>query len=175
MPLAGAGVRPGKVTVKVHLGGDARPLLTLNDLEMPDNWNQWARERFGYDRRVMFIPDAKVLITIPTTADRLVLHKLDVDKALEKSEVDYLFVTSSPPTEVRKGATYTYPLAVKSRKGGVKYSLASGPTGMTVSKEGVVKWTAPKDFAEAEVNVIISITDRTEQEVFHTYTLAVRP
>ena len=61
-----------------------------------------GREAFGADRRIFLIPSAKVLITIPETNDRLVLHRFDLDAALDKSGVDYLFVMSEPPSGARK-------------------------------------------------------------------------
>jgi S1-C subfamily serine protease len=167
---------PGqKPTVAVRLAGDERPLFTLPDVDLPNDINGWDREPFPGDRRVYFIPDAKVLITIPTMTDKLVLHRVDVEQTLQKSGIDYLFVTSRPPAGPRKGDTLTYQLKVKSRKGGVKYRLDSGPKGMEVTKEGLLKWNVPVDFAEAEANVVLSFGDAAGQEIFHTFTLKVRP
>jgi hypothetical protein len=172
------GWTPGKKTdavVTLHIAGDSRPLITLPNIDLPDGINGWDRERFATDRRIHFIPDAKVLITIPTVGDRLVLHRLDVDVALKKSDVDYLFVSSRPPASATKGAVFSYQMAVKSRKGGVKYKMESGPAGMSVSATGLVRWAVPAGLAEKTVDAIVSVGDSAGQEVFHTFTLAIGP
>src|SRR5262249_18322460 len=146
----------------------------LPDVDWPDDLNHWDRQPFANDRRIHLIPEAKVLITIPSTNDKVVLHRLDVDRLLDKSGIDYLFVTSRPPAAARKGQVFTYQLAVKSKKGGVTCKLDSGPEGMTVSKAGLVRWAVPADFKDKEVDVIVTVGDRSEQEVFHTFKLVIR-
>jgi hypothetical protein len=64
-------------------------------------------------------------------------------------------------------------VAVKSKKGGVKVTLASGPEGMTVSPTGLVKWRVPADFKGGESNVVLTVRDGSDQEVFHTFTLRI--
>ncbi len=61
--------------------------------------------------------------------------------ALEKSNVDYLVVTSRPPPYAKKGQEYVYTLSVKSKKGGVTYKLDSGPKGMAIDGAGKLTWT----------------------------------
>lgn len=177
------GVRPGdrsssprtqKASVSVHLAGDARLHINLAEIEGLDGWDPWNRDELSLDKRVHFIPDAKVIVTIPASNDRLVVHRFDVEQALEKSGIDYLFVTSQPPTSVKKAESLTYQLAVKSKKGGLKYKLESGPKDMTISDSGKLTWQVPADFAEKETSVIVSIRDAGGQECFHTFTLSVR-
>ena len=79
----------------------------------------------------------------------------------------------SPPRAATKGGTFTYPIAVRSKKGGVKFKWEASPTGMTLSKDGVVTWAVPTGFVEAQTNVIVSITDAGGQERFHSFTLNV--
>jgi hypothetical protein len=53
------------------------PLATLTDLDLkitPDEYT--IKHDFTFDKRVHLIPDARLIITIPTTDDRLVLHRL---------------------------------------------------------------------------------------------------
>lgn len=163
----------GQHLAQLFIGGDSQPLFTLRDIDWPEGMNEWDREAFPSDRRIWFIPEAKALITIPTGQEKLVLHKLDVDAALEKSEIDYLFVASRPPLAVRKGGALSYAMQVKSKKGGVKFSVSSGPDGLSVDARGVVSWRVPADYKEKTANVIISVTDRAEQEAFHSFTLNV--
>jgi hypothetical protein len=157
--------------VSVHLAGDARPIATHTDLELPKEINQWDAEAFGNDQRILFIPDAKVIVTIPETNNKLVLHRFDIDKALDKSGIDYLLVTSQAPTRAPKGGTYTYQLGIRSKKGGVKCKLDSGPPGMTVTQTGLVKWDVPANPTGNSADVIVSVSDSGGQEVFHTFAL----
>jgi hypothetical protein len=174
--FGGAG---GKPSVAVHLAGDSRPLLTLADLPGLENpGNPWDAARGGVlplDKRLFLIPAAKLLVTIPSTADRLHLIRFDLEEALEKSGIDYLFVTSQPPPQFTPGQKFTYPVAVKSKKGGVKVKLESGPAGMNVSAAGLVSWAVPAAFADAEVDVLLTVSDASGQEIFHTFKVAARP
>lgn len=151
------------------------PVLTLESLDI--GWGneaqEWYNMQFPLDRRVHFLPDAKLLILIPRTNNRLALYKVDVDAALEKSSADYLFVTSRPVTLAKKGSTYTYPIVVKAKKGGLKYQLETGPKGMAVSGSGEVTWPVPGDLAEKEVAVVVGIHDAGGQECFHSFTVRV--
>jgi hypothetical protein len=157
----------------LFLAGDDRPLFAVKSSAWPENMNEWDREKFSWDRRIWLVPEAKVLLTLPAGLDRIVLQRLDVDDALRKSGVDYLVVTSRPPATARKGTAFGYQLQVKSKTGGVKYELSSGPTGMAVSKTGEVRWSVPAGFAEKSVDVIVGVSDNSRQEVFHRFTLEV--
>jgi hypothetical protein len=168
-------LEPGrKDSLAVHLVGDSRPLVRLPHVEQMEGINHWDREEFGFDQRFHFIPEARLLVTIPTTNDRLVLYRFDVDEALEKAGIDYLLVTSDPPRSARKGQTFAYELAVKAKRGPVKFKLESGPPAMMISDTGRIGWTVPADVAEKETAVIVSIKDTTGQECFHSFTISVR-
>ena len=65
-------------------------------------------------------------------------------------------------------------MAVKSKKGGAKCKLDSGPVGMKVTAEGKLTWDVPKNFAEETVTVIVAVSDSSGKDVFHTFKLAVK-
>jgi hypothetical protein len=52
------------------------------------------------DKRFHFIPQANLLITVPMSNDRIVLRKLDLDEAVERSEKPFPFVTSPSLTVI---------------------------------------------------------------------------
>jgi hypothetical protein len=95
-------------------------------------------------------------------------------ESLQKSGVDYLFVTSVPPRTAFRSQTYEYQVAVASRKGGVTYSLADGLNGMSISPQGKVSWDVPADFEVGEAVVLVLIKDESGQETFHSFTLRVK-
>jgi hypothetical protein len=160
--------------VEVYLMGDARPIATLRDLELPTSNEAWTGSDFTQDRRVLFVPEGKLIAIIPRSNDRLVLHRFNIDRALDKAGVDYLFVTSQPLTEAVRGKVYRYDVAVKSKKGGVKFKLESGPKGMSVTPAGKLLWNVPKDHAGNEADVILTVSDASGQEIFHTFKISVR-
>jgi hypothetical protein len=124
------------------------------------------------DKRVHLIPDAKVLILVPPEDDKLVLHKLDVDAVLEKSGLDYLFVTSKAPRYALAGKTLEYQVLARSRSG-ISFKLESGPKKMTITSGGRVVWQVEAGQAGTEVDALISIQNDAGQEFFHPFTVKV--
>jgi hypothetical protein len=170
-PAAG----PGKVALM--LPGLDRPVTFLNGIDglghglLPYGGD--GRQRLHYDKRVHLLPAMNLLVTIPATNDRLLLYRFDLDDLLAKADVDYLFVTSQPPPRAVRGETLSYQVVVRSRKGGVRYQLAGGPEGMVISAAGKVTWAVPAGFADQQAEVLLTVTDQSGQEVFHSFRLAV--
>lgn len=159
----------------VHLAGDSRAIATvpISD-EMPENRDPWGETSLTMDRRVHFIPDAKVIVQLPRGDDRLLLYRFDMDAALAKADFDYLIVTSKPPSEARRGEALSYDIRANSKRGGVRCKLLAGPAGMTVTPAGLVAWQVPGDYKTGDVDVIVAITDASQQEIFHSFKFAVR-
>lgn len=166
-------------TLTVHIGNDPRPLAAIADIiqTAPNDplggINRWDRERFGNDKRFIFIPNADLLVVLPFTNDRLELVRVNIDESLEKSGINYLLVASQAPDFVQRGAAYRYKVAVKSKRGGVKYKLDAGPPGMKVSADGVVSWQVAANHDFVEETVLLTISDAAGQEVFHTFKVRV--
>jgi hypothetical protein len=100
----------------VYILGDSRPIVTMpaeKPAQQPPGAPQFNfNDPLALDKRFHFIPDAKLEIHIPMSNDRLVLKRLDIEAALEKSGIDYLFITSHAPGTAKRGATFRYQLAV---------------------------------------------------------------
>lgn len=178
LALGGGGDPFGREKVKlratVHLDRDTRPLATLPELTgLESTGNPFGGVGSELDQRVFLIPDAKLLVVLPEGRDRLILHRFDLDALLEKSGVDYLFVTSRPPSEAVRGSTYTYLPSVRSKKGGVKVRLESGPNGMKLTSDGKLTWAVPAGFEDREADVILLVSDASGQEAFHTFKIAL--
>lgn len=157
----------------LHFLGETRKLLTVSRLTLSAPEDGWAKHDFTADKRVYFIPEAKVIITIPEADDKLVLRRFDVYQELEKAEIDYLLVTSQPPTQAIKETTFSYQVVVRSRQSGVTYRLESAPPGMTVTPAGLVKWAVPANSNESEVLVNLNVSDSSGQKIFHTFKLSL--
>jgi hypothetical protein len=167
----------GQATAKVSLKmlGEEKALIDLGDLtglDIPKDHNQTAATGLQLYDRVFLVPDAKAMAILSGTLDKVFIHKFDVEALLDKAGIDYLFVTSRPPGAVR-GTAYSYKPEVKSKKGGVTVKLDAGPEGMKVAANGTVTWNVPADFAEGSVSVILTISDKSGQETFHTFSLPV--
>jgi hypothetical protein len=170
----GAGVGIGKLSL--YIPGHEKPIGVIEEIEgyigQTTNYGRLPN-RLMHDKRVFFVPEAKQLITIPLTSDQIVIRPLNIDGLLARSGFDFLFVVSNPPLTARGSTAYTYQIAAKSNKGGIKYKLESGPKGMKVSPQGLVEWEVPKKTDKTENEVVISVTDAAGQECFHTFTITI--
>jgi ribosomal protein S27E len=164
--------QPIEFRFSVHMAGDSRPLVNAPNLDLALGQEaRFMQNNLSLDKRVLFVPDAKVIVTIPSSNNRLVLHHFDVDEALEKSDVDYLFVTSRPPSQMEPGKWINYQIKAKSKKGGLSYRLDSGPQGMKLTADGRLTWKVPEG-AAGEETVIVTVKDKAGQEIFHTFKLS---
>lgn len=66
-------------SVSVHRADTGQRLFQVPGLDVGVQDERHHRSDSAYDRRLHFIPSAKVLIFMPTGNDRLVLHRVDVD------------------------------------------------------------------------------------------------
>jgi hypothetical protein len=179
-----AGVRgTASYTVQLHMGRENRPLLNFSDLDGVDEedplkrineWRPGHKARLGIDQRVFLLPAAKLLVTIPLSADKLFLRRFDLDDILEKSGIDFLYVVGQPVAIANQGKLYTYDVVVKSKKGGVGYKLEIGPPSMEISKQGKLTWNVPKDFKDNSVDVVLAISDTSGQEILHNFSISVQ-
>ena len=135
-------------TVAIHLAGDSRPIVTLPNLIPPRPDRGFGGDQaLSIDKRLFHLPELSVLAYLPHPYEAFDFLTLDLDAELEKSDFDYLFVSSRPPLSLDAGKTLDYQAVVKSKKGGVKVTLASGPEGLQVTPAGKVTWTVPADAA----------------------------
>ena len=59
-------------------------------------------------------------------------------------------------------------------KGGVTIKLDIGPEGMKMTADGTLTWKVPENFADTEVSILLTVSDKSGQETFHTFTLPVQ-
>jgi S1-C subfamily serine protease len=158
-------------SIALYLLNHEEPIVKDVGVAHDIRFDGWDRNPFGPWKRIFFIPRAELIVIFPESNDRLELHHFDLNEALDNSGLDYLLVTSQPPTTARRGTEFRYQVVVKSRKEGVKYQVNSGPPGLEVSPTGLVKWQVPANDGEAGSDVIVTIRDASGQEVFHTFSL----
>jgi Putative Ig domain len=166
----------GPVRVSVH-AADGSYLLTVRDLdemEGPVPTSAGASSNFTSEKRYHFIPSAKLLITVPFSNDRVVLRRLDIEKALQELAPSYLIVTSPPNLAATAGKPFHHQIEVKSSKSKLNYTRLSGPEGLSVSPEGEINWPSPSRSRAKNVTAVISVTDDTGNKRVHTVWIHVK-
>jgi hypothetical protein len=167
--------RGGVPEISLHSLPDHQKLLTLPslpELRLVEGQGYDSGERsLPLERRLYVLPAQQRLITIPNERDRLIVRKFDLLTELRAADVDYLFIASWPPRVAEKGKPYRYQMQIESRRGKVKAKLDSGPDGMTLSENGLVTWTPSPALANAETGVVISVSDASGQEIFHSFVI----
>ena len=169
--------RNEKPKLSLYTTGDKRLLVSITEFDELNDPQESPINRGGplsIDKRIHFFPTANLLVNIPATRDQLVLRRLEVTAALEKAGIDYLYVSSLPPATASPGSTLTYAIAVKSRRGGVRCTLDSGPEGMTLSDDHKLHWSVPAGEPVGRQGVIVTIKDASGQEVLHSFNIAIR-
>jgi hypothetical protein len=157
--------------LSLHLPNERVPAVELEQVKLPSKIDPMDTEPINTDQRVHLIPSADAVVVLPETNDRVVMYRVNLKEALDRSGKNYLFVTSSPHAAVR-GKTFRYAPEVQSKKGGVKVKLDAGPTGMRAVGNAVV-WAVPAGFGDKSASVILTVSDATGQETFHTFDLPV--
>jgi hypothetical protein len=146
---------------------DRHPLFVLQGLD-----ELKPRPNLPWEKLIHYYPRAGLLVTLGAERDRLVLRRVGLIDRLERSGADYLVVLSRPPL-AKAGAPFSYRLDVRAKKGGVKVKLESGPPGLKVTEDGQVSWNVPAQPEAPEADVLVTISDASGQQVFHTFTIAV--
>ena len=159
--------------ISICTTSDRRPIFTITDKALQGmNGSSMPPRWFLFDRaepRIRYLPGANLLAFIPQGDKQIVVRPFDLMSELDKGGQDYLFILSPPKTRVKAGETYSYRPEVKSKAGGLKYKLESGPDGMTVSGSGELRWDAPAAQAGKTAPVILTIRDAAGKELFHSF------
>jgi hypothetical protein len=61
--------------VTVYVRGEPKPLATLAEFDPKLTNEEAIKNDFTFDRRVYLVPEAKVIVTVPTSDDRIVLYR----------------------------------------------------------------------------------------------------
>jgi hypothetical protein len=125
------------------------------------------------DRLFHLIPQANLLITVPMSNDRIVLRKLDLDEAVARSEKPLLFVRSPAELAARPRRDLVHQVQEPSSKGAVRFELTSGPKDLNVTPEGELKWRVPLDGGRKEHETILTVSDSSRRQLFHTIRIKV--
>ncbi|MEM7476443.1 MAG: serine protease [Planctomycetota bacterium] len=156
----------------IHMAGDKEPLITIQNVPLPSAVS-FNKTDMTFDKQVWFIPQAEMLAVLKAGSDSIYIRHIDIEDLLESSDIDYLYVMSRAPNSVRTGQTFRYQVEVRSKRGGVTYSLESAPKGMSVSRSGLVTWSVPKSARGSLESVIMLVSDSSGQQKFHSFEVRV--
>jgi hypothetical protein len=161
-----------RAAASVHAAGDGTGLLTVRDLDEMNarDFESSTQDDFTEEKRFHFIPGANLFITIPFTNDRLVLRRLDMRKALDQLGGNYLVVTTGSSLYATAGLTFNHQIEALSKADGIRYTIAQGPDGLTVSQTGKLTWMPPKSVANDDiVTAVVTVADSKGDRAFsHT-------
>ncbi len=181
LTLTGPALTPGQSRGRLHLtvngAGSGAKLLTVyavDEMTPEIGMQTFGKDEFSLDKRIHYIPAANLLITIPTSNDRLVLRSLNLEQSLRDQKTDFLFVTTPSSLTAKSGEALEHQIEARSSAGAVTYSLTQGPTGLTVSPEGKVSWPKPRELNPDQMKVIVTVGDSSGREVFHRLRLSVK-
>ena len=170
-----------EVTASVHSASDGSRLFVVNGLDEmaqpaapgqnPEGF--YIKHDLSVDKRFHWVPAANLLITIPFSNDRLVLRRLDLNEALDRSGDDYLVVVSPPCVAATAGQKLDHQIVARSPKGGITYKLADGPDGLDVTSDGKVTWIVPDGQRGADLTARVAVADAAGQQRTHNLHITV--
>lgn len=160
--------------VTLHTNGKTRELAELPTLLPVVAESPTQRvDRNDLDRRLWFIPAAKLVIQLSGINNQLTLYRIDVDALLEQFPGDYLFVNSAPPLEATPGREWSYQVSVRSNRGDVNFRLAVGPNDMRIDDSGRMSWQVPSNSTGGTQHVVLAVQDAGDQEILHAFDIFV--
>jgi WD40 repeat protein len=160
----------GSLSLLIHLGLNADYAFAVNGLSEMDSPGEID---FRIDKRFHLIPTAKLLITVPSSNDRLVLRRVDLDEARRRFGAD-LYVASPSVVRAAVGKELIHKLEVVSAKGGVTFTAIRRPAGSSLTADGTLRWRVPPERGEGSEDVVIRIGDASGREIYHAPRILIR-
>ncbi len=160
--------RDPKGPVHLYLLGQDKVVCAIPKLIFPIVSDQWTSSDFNQDRRILFVPEAKLIAVLPMTNDRLILYRFDPLEAIENAtKSDFIAVANRPRIAV-PGQIYRHPLDVKATTPGqLKFERLSGPAGLSVTTDGRIVWEVPLD-ASGYYPVTLRISNEKTESSYTT-------
>jgi hypothetical protein len=159
----------------IHCQNDDNPILPVKNVVLPDlsfDPSVRARPTLPNEQRLFWMPIAQAIVIVPIGSDKLVIQHFDLKEHLEKSGKNYFFVESIPPRLFQRGQTLRYAIKATSKQGHVQYTLEGGPSGASVSTDGLVSWKVPADYAPHDAVLAVRLRDGSGEELSHTIKLS---
>lgn len=164
---------PKKATVLA--ANDATVLGDLPPLELgapPEN-RSGNLDALSFDKRVIYIPQASQLVTIPFSGNQISVERVDSKAVLLQNKPERSICISSAPRTANLGAPYVHQIKVITNSPKLEYKLESGPMGMSVSPGGKITWSVPSSFDQKSTRAIVSIKDENGGMIYDTFVIDI--
>ncbi|MDB5329259.1 MAG: hypothetical protein JWP03_410 [Phycisphaerales bacterium] len=162
--------------VSIVSAADRQVLFTVREMEpVTGGGIGTVIGRLGNESRVRYLPGQKLIVCIPDSDDRIVIHPFDLPGSLQGTGADYLFVISVPPGRVPADSTLEYQVQTLASAKKLKYALSDGPKGMTLSNDGKLQWKAAMPEDRGKAHALITVADDSGQEAVQRLDLQVTP
>ncbi len=175
-PYSRGGVEK-KWHLSIHTAGQPDPLYTLPDeleeMKKEGSTKKNREDPFTLEKRYHFLPELKLLITIPPTNDQLILRRVDLVEALKNSDRTYIVVTSPKPRSATSGSSFKHQLTHLASED-VAYEIAFAPPNMSISADGMLTWDVPKGDRGKIHRVVLLARLPGGLEQFHSFVLQIQ-
>ena len=164
------------VSATVHAAGNGSRLFTvhgLGEMAVDCKMSDWFHDDLTIDKRFHLVPAARLFITIPPTNDCLVIRHLDIDQASDRAASEPLLILSATRLKASAGSKLEHRIVARARKGAVRFELSDGPDGLNVAPDGMVTWEVPARFKGQEATAVITVSEPSGEERFHTIKILV--
>ena len=167
------------VPALVFLEGEKEPVALIPGLKSPCKLidNQVERRTIGRpmynDSRGLYFAPMLGTIAIVTSDQRSVnFYDFDYQKIVANTLREGVQVVGTDTPLALAGRPWSHKVFAYSATGKVKYSLNTGPTGLTLDQNGVLNWK-PRSSQMGVHNVIIAISDEDTAQIFHNVKITV--
>jgi hypothetical protein len=158
--------------LQLHVGRSQETLVSFPELpELAEFVDFFFQKTKPLDRHIFFFPQNDLVAILPAARDRIHLRTVDVKAELEKSKINFLAVTSRPPS-VKFGETFRYKPDILCKKGPATLRLDAAPVGMKLDGD-TLTWAVPTRANQPPANVILTVADAAGQEMFHSFEITV--
>ncbi|MEI7702548.1 MAG: hypothetical protein WCK86_22330, partial [Planctomycetia bacterium] len=170
----------GNVQCQICNVADRRTIHTIHDFKdmaLHGNTQQQQVIQNRMDRDLdfsfWFLPNLKSFVTLNWDRQQISIYPFDLEEALKKKAVPWLYVTSIPPLNAVRGSKLSHQFQALSSFDSVDYNLESPVEGMSLSRQGELHWKVPINFDTDSVRVLVRASSN-DRETFVQFELTVQ-
>lgn len=163
--------------IQVFQSGRSEPITHFGPLPSGPTTGShkgFSRDRWRYDRSIVFCPAEGYALMIPTSNDRIVYREFNLPKLMQMSGVDYLLLTSETNHSLVRGRLWQHQLTAMSKSGQIRYKLIEKPGGMLINNTGQIRWVAPFSHPVGTKTVRVRLTNDQGETNDYTLNLSIQ-
>lgn len=152
--------------LSVYLLDTQAPVAQFDDSTFPkaDELRAMEKAGIGFEQVVHIIPDARLIVAVASSRDKLLLYPFDPEKAVAQASYNEprssLVVASRHPAPAVRGQAWSHTMAICTKADAPRYRLRSGPKGLKVSADGKLTWEVPDDTLPLPYVVDLEVFER---------------